>query len=111
MKAREAAELGQSMGFTKYSPTAHSLANRPEETGVMRVPQLEQAINGKKRKKQTDVVMEYMDKFGGITSMQAYHLGITRLADVVFKLRKAGVVIETIPHVANGTTYAEYRRV
>ena len=110
MKTQEAVETGQSMGFTKYSKAAHSLANRPEETGVMRVPQLEQALAGRKRK-QTEVVLDFMEKFGGITSMQAYRLGITRLADVVFKLRKAGVVIETIPHVANGTTYAEYRRV
>lgn len=109
MKAKEAAALGQQMGFTKYSIAAHSLANRPYETGVMRVPVLEDAL-AVERRPQTDIVLEYIDKFGGITSMQAFPLGITRLADVIYKLKKAGVGIVTIPHQKGKTRYAEYRR-
>ena len=48
------------------------------------------------RKTQQQRVYDYMDRFGSITSLQAFaDLGVTRLADVVFKLKKAGVEIHT----------------
>lgn len=48
------------------------------------------------RKTQQQRVYDYMKRFGSITSLQAFaDLGVTRLADVIFKLKKAGVLITT----------------
>lgn len=45
---------------------------------------------------QQDQVLKYLGRFGSITSLEAIRdLGITRLADVVLKLRKAGHRIDT----------------
>lgn len=110
MKTQEAVETGQSMGFTKYSKAAHSLANRPNETGVMRVPELEQAIKADKRK-QTDRVVEFIERNGSITREQAMNeLNIWNLPDVVLKLRKAGVHIESEKHPKkSGGTFTVYK--
>ena len=41
-------------------------------------------------------VMNYMEQFGGITSLDAFRdLGITRLSAVIFLLKKNGVPIKT----------------
>lgn len=42
MTCKEAAAIGQSMGFPGYSPAAHSLASHPEKNGVTWVPKLAQ---------------------------------------------------------------------
>lgn len=68
----------------------------------------------KKQKSQTKVVLEYLKAHSHLTSIEAFeNWHITRLADVVYKLRKRGHDIETI--TCNGVndfgayTYAEYR--
>lgn len=46
--------------------------------------------------KQTDRLMAYLDKNKTITPMQGWNdLGIYRLSDTVYKLRKSGVAIST----------------
>lgn len=37
---REAEKIGRAMGYPGYSSAAHSMANSPEKSGVMRVPPL-----------------------------------------------------------------------
>lgn len=45
-------------------------------------------------KSQTQAVLEHLKKHKTITSMQSYSLyGVTRLSDVIFRLRKKGYVI------------------
>ena len=40
-------------------------------------------------------VLNYMEQFGAITSLDAFKdLGVTRLAAVIFKLKKSGVPIK-----------------
>lgn len=47
---------------------------------------------------QWQIVLDHMRKYGGITSNEAFvKYGITRLSDVIFKLRKKGYVIDTVP--------------
>ena len=51
---------------------------------------------GTKRLSQKDVVIQYMKEHGSITSIQAIEdLHITRLADVIFRIKKDGVEIES----------------
>lgn len=46
---------------------------------------------------QKEVVLRHLKEYGGITSRDAWDMyGITRLADVVYKLKKDGENIETI---------------
>lgn len=48
--------------------------------------------------KQQMRVLEHLRTQGNITSLEAIQLyGITRLADVIFKLRKRGYDIQTLP--------------
>lgn len=44
--------------------------------------------------KQKTLVLRYIAEHGSITSMEAFDMGITRLADVVFKLKKTGVPVK-----------------
>ena len=67
-----------------------------------------------KQKTQWKDVLEHLQKHGSITSMEAwsqYH--ITRLADVIFKLRKRGYCITTEDCTGKNEyglyTYANYR--
>ena len=67
----------------------------------------------KKVKTQGNVVLEHLKKHGHITSMEAimnYH--ITRLASVIFRLRKLGYDIDTIEKNGKNEygayTYADY---
>lgn len=47
-----------------------------------------------KLSRQSARVLGYMQEFGSITSLQAFQdLGVTRLAAVIFNLKKAGVPI------------------
>ena len=45
---------------------------------------------------QMDRVIQHMNDFGSISSLEAFReLGVTRLSDVIFKMKKAGVVVYT----------------
>lgn len=63
---------------------------------------------------QKKLVLDFIARHGSITSLQAFEFfGITRLADVIFKLRKAGNVIfsETVHgknRYGNPVHYARY---
>lgn len=60
-----------------------------------------------KMRRQGVRVMGYMEQFGGITSLEAFQdLGITRLAAVIFDLKKAGVPIKT-DRVSSTNRYGE----
>lgn len=46
--------------------------------------------------KQQERVLRYMNEFGSISSLEAFKdLGVTRLAAVIFDLKKNGVKIES----------------
>ena len=48
------------------------------------------------RKTHCDRVVDYINEFGSITSLDAFRdLGVTRLSAVVFDLKKKGIPIET----------------
>lgn len=48
------------------------------------------------RKTHCDRVLDYINEFGSITSLDAFKdLGVTRLSAVVFDLKKKGIPIET----------------
>lgn len=47
MTCREAAEIGQSMGYPGYSAAAHSMASRPDYSGVTWVKDLADVFNPK----------------------------------------------------------------
>ena len=50
----------------------------------------------RKQKSQIKDIVKYLEENGNITSMEAWsRFHATRLADVVFKLRKLGYVIDT----------------
>ena len=110
MTGKEAAACGREMGFPKYSQAAHSLANHPEDTGVMRVPELAAAMYGKGQKQEA-LVLTYIEAHGGITQRQAsLELNVWRLAGVVKRLRNKGFPIITVSHpLPTGGNYAEYR--
>lgn len=110
MTGREAAKLGQELGFQKYSEAANSLADRPEETGVMRVPELAAAMYGKGQKQEA-LVLNYIEKRGGITRQQAMtELNIWNLPGTVKKLRNKGFQIITERHpMKKGGSFAVYR--
>lgn len=63
---------------------------------------------------QKERVLDYLERFGSISSKEAFEdLGITRLSDVVFKLKKDGYEFDTdIEHGENRfrekTHYARY---
>ena len=45
---------------------------------------------------QRERVTKYINEFGSISSLEAFRdLGVTRLADVVFKMKKDGIVFNT----------------
>ena len=50
----------------------------------------------KKQKSQKSEVLKYMKTHKGITSIQAFNnFGVTRLADIIYRLRQDGFEIET----------------
>lgn len=60
--------------------------------------------------KQSDVVLRHLKRNRTITSQQAWgRYSITRLADVVHKLRRRGYNVLTEPQKIGKTTYAKYR--
>lgn len=67
------------------------------------------------RTTQTQVVLDHLQNRGSITSMEAIELyGATRLADIIFRLRKQGYIIVTVDHETTNrfgqpTRYAEYK--
>ena len=67
-----------------------------------------------KQKTQWKDVLQHLRTNDGITSMQAWDMyHITRLSDVIFKLRKRGYEIETVTCTGYNEygvyQYAEYR--
>lgn len=61
------------------------------------------------KKTKTDQVKEHLHTRGSITSLDAFRLyNATRLASIIFELRKRGMKIETINRVKDGHCYAEY---
>ena len=63
---------------------------------------------------QKDMVLRHLQDFGSITSMEAFNdYGITRLSDVIFRLRNEGFKINTNDETRKNrygvlTTYARY---
>ena len=56
---------------------------------------------------QQDAVLQYIKDFGEITQNDAYYnLGITRLADVIYKLKKKGIKIVAVNSEV-GTRYGK----
>lgn len=67
-----------------------------------------------KPKTRDAIVLDYLKKHVGMTSMDAYDLGITRLSAAIFNLRKAGNVIfnvnkECTNRYGKKVRYVEYR--
>lgn len=62
---------------------------------------------------QYEIVIDYLNRHGSITAIDAFPLGILRLAAVIHDLRAAGMQIETVMHHKNrngrGVHWAEYR--
>lgn len=46
---------------------------------------------------QAKEILDYIEKHGSITSMEAYDLGITRLGARIYDLRQAGIDIKSEP--------------
>ena len=64
-----------------------------------------------KKTNKTEKVLEHLQKYGYITSLEAIELyGATRLSDIIYRLRNRGFKIETIdiPFVDNYGTKSSY---
>ena len=106
---KEAQELGRAAGFPRYSAAAHCLANAPEETGVMRTPELSAVLAGSGKKTQEQMVLEYISNHGSITPRQAaLELNIWRLGARIWDLKHDGWPIVTTIRRKNGKRWAEY---
>ena len=57
---------------------------------------------------QCEGILQYMKSNGGITSMDAFRLGCTRLAARISDLKKDGHRIRTERVTEKGTTFARY---
>lgn len=62
---------------------------------------------------QQTLVMRYIAEHGSITSQEAFDMGITRLADVIYKMKKKCIPVKvTMVHGKNRfgrpITYARY---
>lgn len=63
---------------------------------------------------QREKVLEHLEKYGSITSMEAIALyGATRLSDIIYRLRNSGYTIitenkTTLNRFGNVTNYAKY---
>lgn len=66
------------------------------------------------KRTQADRVLEYIQKFGSITTLQAYRdLGVTRLSARIFELRARGLEIDSTSitsknRYGENCTYAKY---
>lgn len=116
MTCKEAAKVGQDMGFPGYSAAAHSLASRPDFSGVTWVPELREVFTRKEgRMSQKELVLNYMDEHGSIDPLRAIRdLGILRLGARIHELKAEGwpIVTETRTRkYPDGTrkTWAEYK--
>lgn len=61
---------------------------------------------------QKQKIMDYMTKHGSISSIEAFHMGITRLAARVYDLRNDGVNVhsERVIYIAGDGTKKHYDR-
>lgn len=63
---------------------------------------------------QKQAVLQYVKDFGSISSMEAFgDLGVTRLADVVYKLKKDGYTVKsttesTVNRYGNKVNFSRY---
>lgn len=63
---------------------------------------------------QREKVLEHLEKYGSITSIEAIALyGATRLSDIIYRLRNSGYTIitenkTTLNRFGNVTNYAKY---
>ena len=62
--------------------------------------------------RQKDKVLEYMKNRGSISSIEAFHIGITRLAARIYDLRRDGerIASERVFYVAGDGTKKHYDR-
>lgn len=66
------------------------------------------------KRTQADRVLEYIQKFGSITTLEAYRdLGVTRLSARIFELRARGLEIDSTSitsknRYGENCTYAKY---
>ncbi len=66
------------------------------------------------KRTQADRVLEYIKKFGSITTLQAFRdLGVTRLSARIFELRDRGIIIDSTSvtsknRYGENCTYAKY---
>lgn len=62
---------------------------------------------------QYEIVIDYLNQHGSITAIDAFPIGILRLAAVIHDLRAAGMQIETVMHHkghnGRGVHWAEYK--
>lgn len=62
---------------------------------------------------QYEIVIDFLNRHGSITAIDAFPIGILRLAAVIHDLRAAGMQIETVMHHKNrngrGVHWAEYK--
>lgn len=59
---------------------------------------------------QNEMVLDYIKRNGSITPMEAFEsLSITRLAAVVWNLKRAGHDIQTVVHRRGQVWWAEYK--
>lgn len=49
---------------------------------------------------QAQKIMNHIKKHGSITTMDAFGMGITRLASRVYEMKKQGIEFETVPDSA-----------
>lgn len=69
-------------------------------------------MKGEKSMRQTDMVMEYLERNGSIDPLRAFNdLGILRLGARIYDLKAAGVPIigETKTNATTGKHWKEYR--
>lgn len=78
------------------------------ERGAVATPQLNNTKSNKIT--QEKKVLAHMENYGSITSMTAFRCyGITRLAAVVFRLRKQGYPVDMVTETsASGERYGRY---
>lgn len=63
------------------------------------------------KKSQAQIIKEHLEKYGSITSMEAFEkYRITRLSGRIFDLRDMGFAILTDMTTKNGKTFATYRK-
>lgn len=105
--------------YPGYSKAIDSICKRPSHYGVCLIPEAErirQEISGEPGEKgQTQMVLEYMKKYGSITSLEAARdIGCQRLSARIWDLRRCGIVVISDLEIGKNrhgkkVRYARYR--